>query len=593
VFSRTLFSAWNHLLSIATRNSYPSGGANTLTVTTQERKNAILSCTSEQKLVDCMDAHYHYFLQDINEYLEAIKHLTFSADRTYSSLPLALLFKFYTIEAARSKILEMLKIYFNKIYEHLLFTEPNFDNTELADMETFDPNNSFFRNKVYFPIMVALLSEINREKYPITDHRDIFKCFTMAVFNAFIPCDYIDIAYLIGGLYDVTKPDHNIQAIYAQISEFGFDDSACAPMYVAMFESKLNDIWISDYDKEEFIMQVMQELTRKTNAHDYGSKCREIADRFIRAFPEFKNCDEFITNLFFLYSDIYIKFSQIQELGKETNGVYGHAHGDIFDTFGFLLQRELDSSGVSYLEGSNPKIIKGLLMEFDKYFTYVHGFTFPGKAVVDKILSGDTSYRNKNEVYAMEAANTGDPNVRLNTKKTNTSSKLQSAQATIYHAYKNYKNNEKKVDSQISKMVDACKRLAIGDVRTEIIEGKKFSAIGLLKKALGTAAIFAFGPIKGLIALVVRYALKKKTTTAERRKILTELQVELDMVTEKIEDAKGDGNREAKYAMMRTQAELKAAIAKIKYGLEVDERNIEGAKNALGNAIGVNKRRGF
>ena len=169
------------------------------------------------------------------------------------------------------------------------------------------------------------------------------------------------------------------------------------------------------------------------------------------------------------------------------------------------------------------------------------------------------------------------------------SSKVQSAQANIYKAYKNYKNAEQKVDSQISKMVQAARRLAVGDVRTEIIEGKRFSAIGLLKKALGTAAVFSFGPIKGLILLVVRYALKKKTTNSERRKILRELQIELDMLNEKIEDARGDGNRQAKYAMMRTKAEIEAAINKIKYGLEVDERNLKGAAQALRHPIGTAK----
>lgn len=170
------------------------------------------------------------------------------------------------------------------------------------------------------------------------------------------------------------------------------------------------------------------------------------------------------------------------------------------------------------------------------------------------------------------------------------SSKMQDAQANIYKAYKNYKNAEQKVDSQITKMVQAAKRLAIGDTRTEIIEGKKFSAIGLLKKALGTAAVFSFGPIKGLILLVVRYALKKKTTNAERKKILLEMQVELDMLNEKIEDARGDGNRQAKYAMMRTRAELEAAINKIKYGIEADEKMLAGAKDALKNPIGTAKK---
>jgi len=564
------------------------GGANKLTVTTQERKNMIHSCTSEQALVKCLVGGYNYFAQDIPDYLDVIKKITPSRDNT--ELVYTLLGRYTQFPSLKLQIMKMLEVYFNKVYEYLLFTWVGPNKSVHDDFIGED----YWKANVYFPIMIALLNDLNREKYPVTENRQIFLKFTLAVFNAFIPCDCIDVAYLIGGAYDVTKPDHNMQCVYDQIAQSDYDPSITAELYVSMFESKLHDIWTNDVDKMEFISECIKEFVRKANGKDYGTKCREIADRFIKAFPDLRieNKDEFVIQLFFLYADLYDKYDQSSKIQAEYEN---SVRGDIFKTFGILFQRRLDDFNVPYLEGNNAKIIKALTVEFDKYFSIIYEFTFPGQPIVDKILAGDTSYRDKqnNDVYANEAVEAGDPNVRLNTKKTNTSSKLQSAQATIYHAYKNYKNNEKKVDSQISKMVDACKRLAIGDVRTEIIEGKKFSAIGLLKKALGTAAIFAFGPIKGLIALVVRYALKKKTTTSERRKILTELQVELDMVTEKIEDAKGDGNREAKYAMMRTQAELKAAIAKVKYGLEVDERNIEGAKNALGNAIGVNKRRGF
>lgn len=162
--------------------------------------------------------------------------------------------------------------------------------------------------------------------------------------------------------------------------------------------------------------------------------------------------------------------------------------------------------------------------------------------------------------------------------------KMNNAGKKIYKAYRAYKDAEEKVDSQISKAVSGMKKVLVGDVRTEIIEGKSFSAIGLLKKYLGTVAIFSFGPIKGAIALVVKYALKKKTTTSERRKIIMELETEIELITEKIEDARGDGNREAKYAMMRTKKELEHALTRIKYGMEADRKSVSGAKALLNSA---------
>ena len=123
------------------------------------------------------------------------------------------------------------------------------------------------------------------------------------------------------------------------------------------------------------------------------------------------------------------------------------------------------------------------------------------------------------------------------------------------------------MDSQISKAASAMKRAVVGDARTEIIEGRRFSALGLLKKLLGTVAIFSFSKIAGVIAIVVMVATKKKTTESEKKKILSELETELEIIEEKINDARGDDNRQAKYALMRTRNELRDAINRIRYNL--------------------------
>ena len=63
-----------------------------------------------------------------------------------------------------------------------------------------------------------------------------------------------------------------------------------------------------------------------------------------------------------------------------------------------------------------------------------------------------------------------------------------------------------------------------------------------------------------------------------------ELETEIELITEKIEDARGDGNREAKYAMMRTKKELEHALTRIKYGMEADRKSVSGAKALLNSA---------
>lgn len=170
------------------------------------------------------------------------------------------------------------------------------------------------------------------------------------------------------------------------------------------------------------------------------------------------------------------------------------------------------------------------------------------------------------------------------------SAKMNNAEKKIYKAYRVYKQNEEKVDSQITKALNGLKGVLTGNVREKIIEGKKFSAIGLLKKLLGGVALFSFSKIFGVITLVTSYALKKKTTASERSKILMEIDTEIAMLEEKIKDARGDDNREAKYAMMRTKKELENAKSRIEYGMEADRGSLSKASKTLNdsrNARGV------
>lgn len=164
------------------------------------------------------------------------------------------------------------------------------------------------------------------------------------------------------------------------------------------------------------------------------------------------------------------------------------------------------------------------------------------------------------------------------------SAAMNAAEKKIYKAYRVYQDAEEKVDSQITKAVNAFKGGGKDRIRTQIIEGKKFSVIGLLKRVLKTVGLFSIGPVKAVIMLVIQFALNKKTTEAERRKIIMELDTEIQMITEKIEDARSDQNRQAKYAMMRTKIELENAKKRIQFGMEADEKSLRDTNAALKNA---------
>lgn len=163
-------------------------------------------------------------------------------------------------------------------------------------------------------------------------------------------------------------------------------------------------------------------------------------------------------------------------------------------------------------------------------------------------------------------------------------SKLQSdSERKIYKAYKTYKDNEAKVDSQLSKMLSAAKRAFSQDKTEEIIEGKKFTPIGLLKKILVTAAVFNYSVIAGFIYLIVSHTISKKRTAKQKKEILIQIETELKMLDEKIEDARGDGNRKAKYALMRTKTELERARDKIRYNLTATKEDMRVAKSYINN----------
>ena len=156
--------------------------------------------------------------------------------------------------------------------------------------------------------------------------------------------------------------------------------------------------------------------------------------------------------------------------------------------------------------------------------------------------------------------------------KTKESKKYNEASTKIYSAFKKVEKSAGKLDSNLESITKSLKRCLVGDVTTAVIEGKKFSPIEVLVRLLGTGAIFRYNKIAGIIAIVVQYCAKKHVTASERKKILLDLERELEIIEEKIEDAKGDGNKQAKYALMRTRNDLKNAIQRIKYGLEADDR---------------------
>ena len=154
----------------------------------------------------------------------------------------------------------------------------------------------------------------------------------------------------------------------------------------------------------------------------------------------------------------------------------------------------------------------------------------------------------------------------------------------VYMEYAKYKQQEQKIDSQVSKVVLNAGKVVAGvtddQVKRRVVGNDKFSVVSILKRLIGTYAIFSFSKIGAVCLLVVRVALGKFVTDRERIKIINELESEIEIVDEKIQDARGDENKEAKYALMRTKNNLQNAVKKIKYGGKWNQITLSGIKNA-------------
>ena len=145
------------------------------------------------------------------------------------------------------------------------------------------------------------------------------------------------------------------------------------------------------------------------------------------------------------------------------------------------------------------------------------------------------------------------------------------AKTKMHKMYKFWKDNSKNIDAKLTGMVKRAGAAITGDpaeMREEIIEGKCHSIMSILKKIIGGWAIFAVSPIAFLIGLIVRLCNRGKIRRSEKKRMVMDLESELAIVDEKIRDAAAEGDKEAKYQLMRTRATLEQGIKRIKSGDE-------------------------
>ena len=123
---------------------------------------------------------------------------------------------------------------------------------------------------------------------------------------------------------------------------------------------------------------------------------------------------------------------------------------------------------------------------------------------------------------------------------------------------------EKKMDKWFNDTAREIKNKMANGKREEIVEGSFPKVSKLIKRAIILGATWAINPAISAITAFTMVVLSKAGTEAERKKLLTELGHELEMVEEKIKDADSVGDKEKKYELMRLKQKLQTNRDKVK-----------------------------
>lgn len=129
------------------------------------------------------------------------------------------------------------------------------------------------------------------------------------------------------------------------------------------------------------------------------------------------------------------------------------------------------------------------------------------------------------------------------------------------------------LSNELRKMVDGWGKSDHDDEREQVITGSTYLKLrSMFKSALGPALILFSGHfVFGVIAAVVQSVRYAKDTNAAKHMAVNELELELKITDEKIDDARSDGDKAAKYKLMRIKNKLEHEISRLKYGQHPDE----------------------
>lgn len=134
-------------------------------------------------------------------------------------------------------------------------------------------------------------------------------------------------------------------------------------------------------------------------------------------------------------------------------------------------------------------------------------------------------------------------------------------------AFQDFKNRQPEVEKKADGAIGAIQKAYNAGIRTILLKsGKKTTPLGLFRKLCTGLTIFSATKIGFVLSIMLKRYFKKNVLPSERRKFIQELDIQISLVEERLEDARADGDREAKYELMRTLAEMKNTRARLQVG---------------------------
>ena len=341
------------------------------------------------------------------------------------------------------------------------------------------------------------------------------------------------------------------------------------------------------YKTEEFVFEYFNSLRNKN--------------------PEYS---EMLEDIYLFYKNLFLIFMQIPEKKYSSmSGKYEYSYGNlnkmVYDTIiAYIYQNkevidndfffeiipniaELALDNITNLEDIQKENIREIVqcqINKIKHYDHIHEILPNSEEVAMNILLG--IFDNQDAEEPVTEANvmkddTGSKIKNANMPKDNRprakngqyikkTADAKSVGLTIGHAFNIFNQRKDQIENQIDNGFNALKDVLFGakGVRTAVVEGKKFSITSLFKKLIGLMCLFSFGKVRAILFLIIRAIAQGKIKKAEQRRIIQDIEEELMLIDEKINDASSDGDRKAKYALMRSKAQLQNALQRIKYGME-------------------------